>query len=192
MIKIRQLISKLIRMRKINDIDWKAERPDLVEFNKPFDIKSYIEHRALYKVKRYYILSKWCERRYKTIAVSILVLSATVPVILGLSIISNEQMRMFFASVASFLVVVLFSIESVYNFREQWKSFKNAEDDITQELNLFHTSAEPYETNNGNERLLVMRVESIVRKERKETIEKLTSRIKELEKNLLVSNKTTG
>lgn len=186
MIKIRQLISKLIRMRKITDIDWMAERPDLTEFTKPFDIKSYIEQRALYKVKRYYILSKWCERRYKIIAVSILVLSATVPVILGLSIISNEQMRMFFASVASFLVVVLFSIESVYNFREQWKSFKNAEDDITQELNLFHTSAEPYETNNGNERMLVMRVESIVSKERKETIEKLTSKIKELEKNLRV------
>jgi hypothetical protein len=175
-------------MRNINSIDWAVERPDLKEFSKPFDIKAYIENRALYKIRRYFLLSKRCETIYKTIAVFILVFSALVPVILSISIISNLEMRMLFASVFSFLVVVLYSVESVYNFREQWKSYKNAEDEIAQELNLFHTSADPYNsTNNGNEKLLVMRVESIVLKERKESIEKLTSKIKELEKSPQIS-----
>jgi len=179
-------------MQRIDSIDWAKERPDLSEFNKVFDIKTYIESRALYKIKRYFLLSKRSERLYKTIAVSILVLSASVPVILSLSIIDNNELRILFASVCSFLVVVLFSIESVYNFREQWKSYKNAEDEITQELNLFHTSAEPYNSpNDGNEKLLVMRVESIVLKERKETIEKLTSKIKELEKSPQITARTT-
>ena len=98
--------------------------------------------------------------------------------------IKEVEWRMLLASIFSFLVVVLFSIESVFNFREQWKSYKNAEDEITQELNLFHTSAEPYNNSNNkeNEKLLVMRIESIILKERKETIEKLTSKIKELER----------
>ena len=82
-----------------------------------------------------------------------------VPVILSISIISNLEMSMLFASVSSFLVVVLYSVESVYNLRDQWKSYKNAEGEITKELNLFHTSADPYNsTNNGNEELLVMRL----------------------------------
>jgi hypothetical protein len=174
-------------MQNINSIDWPTERPDLIEFTKPFDIKAYIEHRALYKIKRYFMLSKRSERFYKTIAVFILVFSALVPVILSLSFITNKDMRMLFASISSFLVVVLFSIESVYNFREQWKSYKNAEDEITQELNLFHSSSEPYTTNGEKEKLLVIRVESIVLKERKETIEKLTATIKELEKKSQLS-----
>lgn len=169
-------------MQKINNIDWSAVRPDFTDLNKEFEIKAYIENRALYKVKRYFLLSKRCERLYKTIAVCILIFSAVVPVILSLSIIKDEKVRILLASIISFLVVVLFSIESVYNFREQWKSYKNAEDEITQELNLFHTAAEPYDNARGSkEKLLVMRVESIVLKERKETIEKLTSKIKELE-----------
>lgn len=179
-------------MQNIDDFDWSKERPDLSEFNKPFDIKTYMEKRALYKIKRYFLLSKRSERRFKTIAVFILVLSASVPVILGLAVIDNTELRMLFASVCSFLVVVLFSIESVYNFREQWKSYKNAEDEITQELNLFHSSAEPYNSKkHENEKLLVLRVESIVQKERKETIEKLTSKIKELERSPQVSAGTT-
>ena len=149
----------IFEMRNINIIDWAVERPDLKEFSKPFDIKEYIENRALYKIKRYFLLSKRCERIYKTTAVFILVFSALVPVILSISIISNLEMSMLFASVSSFLVVVLYSVESVYNLRDQWKSYKNAEGEITQELNLFHTSADPYNsTNNGNEELLVMRL----------------------------------
>ena len=170
-------------MKSMDSIDWSKERPDLAELSNPFDIKTYIDSRALYKIKRYFLLSKRSEKVYKTIAILILALSASVPVILSLSIIDNKDLRILFATISSFLVVVLFSIESVYNFREQWKNYKNAEDEITQELNLFHSSAEPY---NGdiekNEKLLVLRVESIVVKERKETIEKLTSKIKELEK----------
>ena len=171
-------------MPKATITNWSTIRPDLTDFDKPFDVKVYIENRVLFKIKLYYVLSKRCERFYKTIAVLILVFSASVPTILGISIIGSESMRMLLASVISFLVVVLFSIESVYNFREQWKSYKNAEDEITQELNLFHTSAEPYtNSKHEKEKLLVMRVESIVLRERKETIEKLTAKIQELEKS---------
>jgi len=179
-------------MQNINSIDWAMERPDLNDLNKPFHIKDYIENRAVYKIKRYFMLSKRCERFYKTIAISVLVFSALVPVIINTSMIHEVEIRMLLASIFSFLVVVLFSIESVYNFREQWKSYKNAEDEITQEVNLFHTSAEPYNSeNNAKEKLLVLRVEAIVLKERKETIEKLTSKIKELEKSPQVSGGVT-
>lgn len=171
-------------MKKIQNIDWVNVRPDLNDLNNTFDIKSYIENRAIYKIKRYFMLSKRSERFYKSITVSSLILSALVPVIINISMIKEVEWRMLLASIFSFSVVVLFSIESVFNFREQWKSYKNAEDEITQELNLFLTSAEPYNNSNNkeNEKLLVMRVESIVLKERKETIEKLTSKIKELER----------
>lgn len=170
-------------MQAINSIDWASERPDLNGLNEPFDIKSYIEHRAVYKIKRYFMLAKRCERFYKTIGLLILVFSALVPVIINSSIIKYTELRMLLASLLSFLVVVFFSIESLYNFREQWKNYKNAEDEILQEVNLFHTSAEPYTgAGQDNEKLLVMRVESIVLKERKDTIEKLTSKIKELER----------
>lgn len=171
-------------MKNIQHIDWAMVRPDLNDLNNSFDIKSYIENRALYKVKRYFILAKRSERLYKLIAVSILILSALVPVIINTAMIKEVEWRMSLGSLFSFLVVVLFSVESVFNFREQWKSYKNAEDEITQELNLFHTSAEPYNNNKNKEKekLLVMRVESIVLKERKETIDKLTSKIKEVER----------
>jgi Protein of unknown function (DUF4231) len=179
-------------MQNINHIDWATERPDLTDLDKPFAIKAYIENRAIYKIKRYFLLAKRSGKFYKTIAVSVLIFSALVPVILSTSIIYNVELRMLLASLSSFLVVVLFSVESVYNFREQWKSYKNAEDEITQELNLFHTSAEPYNgKNNEREKLLVMRVEGIILKERKETIEKLTSKMKELEKAPQVTGGST-
>jgi ABC-type multidrug transport system fused ATPase/permease subunit len=179
-------------MQNISHIDWATERPDLTDLDKPFNIKAYMENRAIYKVKRYFMLSKRSEKLYKTIAVSVLIFSALVPVILGTSIIHNVKWSMFLASLSSFLVVVLFSVESVYNFREQWRSYKNAEDEITQELNLFHTAAEPYNgKNHEKEKLLVMRVEGIILKERKETIEKLTSKIKELEKSPQVTGGVT-
>jgi hypothetical protein len=170
-------------MKNVNSIDWTNKRPDLTELSNPFDTNSYIETRAKFKVKKYFILAKRSENIYKTIAISTLILSALVPIIINTSFIPDEKLKALLASLASFLVVALFSVESVYNFREQWKSYKNAEDAITEELNLYRVSAEPYSPENekaSKEKLLVMRVEGIILKERKDTIEKLTSNVKQL------------
>lgn len=170
-------------MKELASIDWARERPDVVELNKSFSVSEYIDNRAIYKIKLYFLLSRRSERRYKLISVAVLVLSALVPVVLNSSFLGLESGRMFLASIFSFGVVALFSLESVYGFREQWKGYKTAEDEITAELNLFQLRAEPYGAGcTDPEKLLVMRVEGIILKERKDTLEKLTARIRELDK----------
>jgi hypothetical protein len=75
----------------------------------------------------------------------------------------------------------LISLEAgVFNFREKFKNYKKSEDQLTNELMLFQTGSEPYhvQLSNGEEsfiyRLFVSRVESIILRERDDTVEKMT------------------
>ena len=93
-----------------------------------------------------------------------------VPVVLS-SVPSVWVGRMFLASIFSFGVVAL-SLESVYGFGSSGRGYKTAEDEITARLNLFQLRAEPHGAScTDPEKLLVMRVEGIILKERKDTLE---------------------
>ena len=114
-------------MKELASIDWARERPDVVELNKSFSVSEYIDNRAIYKIKLYFLLSRRSERRYKLISVAVLVLSALVPVVLNSSFLGLESGRMFLASgavlvgaFAAFIVTILALVPFLVGFNKMF------------------------------------------------------------------------
>jgi len=139
--------------------------------------EEYINDRVLFKIKLYYYFGKKSKGWYNLIAILSIVSGLLVPLFLGLDVKYAKYYATFFTLFAGGLI----SLEAaVFNFKEKFKSYKKTEDQLTNELILFQTNTEPYsfnlpiEDNNAMFRLFVSRVESIILKERDDTVEKMT------------------
>jgi hypothetical protein len=132
---------------------------------------------VLFKIKLYYLYGKRNKLWYNIIAILSIVSGLMVPLFLSLDIKYSKEYATFFTLFAGGLI----SLETaVFNFKEKFKSYKKTEDQLTNELILFQTNTEPYDFKSQNNdgsavfRLFVSRVESIILKERDDTIEKIT------------------
>jgi hypothetical protein len=139
--------------------------------------EQYINDRVLFKIKLYYLFGKRSKRWYNLIAILSIIAGLMVPLSLSLNLKYSKEYATFLSLFAGGLI----SLEAaVFNFKEKFKSYKKTEDQLTNELILFQTNTEPYnfrspaEDSNAIFRLLVSRVESIILKERDDTVEKIT------------------
>lgn len=137
----------------------------------------YINDRVLYKIKLYYLFGKRNKLWYNVIAILSIIAGLLIPLSLSLDMEYSREYATFLSLFAGGLI----SLEAaVFNFKEKFKSYKKTEDQLTNELILFQTNTEPYNFKSQREdsidifRLLVSRVESIILKERDDTIEKIT------------------
>ncbi len=101
-----------------------------------------------------------------------------LPIKSGLQLLLKNCLPVFFECVSDYCPTIY--------FREKYKSYKKTEDQLTNELILYQTNTEPYKidkfSNNTPYKedskpifcLFVSRVESIILKERDDTVEKLT------------------
>jgi len=151
-------------------------RKDL-KYYQQMTAEEYINDRVLYKIKLYYLFGKRNKRWYNLIAILSIVAGLLIPLSLGLDIKYSKEYATFLSLFAGGLI----SLEAaVFNFKEKFKSYKKTEDQLTNELILFQTNTEPYNFKSQKEdsidvfRLLVSRVESIILKERDDTVEKVT------------------
>jgi hypothetical protein len=139
--------------------------------------EQYINDRVLFKIRLYYLFGKRNKIWYNIIAVLSIIFGLLVPLSLGLNVKYSKEYATSFALLAGGLI----SLETaVFNFKEKFKSYKKTEDQLTNELILFQANAEPYysdskvQSNTDMFRLFVNRVESIILKERDDTVEKIT------------------
>lgn len=151
-------------------------RKDL-KYYQQITAEEYINDRVLFKIKLYYLFGKRNKRWYNLIAILSIISGLLVPLSLGLNLKYSKEYATFLSLFAGGLI----SLEAaVFNFKEKFKSYKKTEDQLTNELILFQTNTEPYnfrspaEDSNAIFRLLVSRVESIILKERDDTVEKIT------------------
>jgi hypothetical protein len=157
--------------KKINLI-----RRDL-KFYQQITAEDYINDRVLYKIKLYFLFGKRSRAWYNVIAILSIISGLLVPLFLALDVKYAKEYATFFTLLAGCLI----SLEAaVFNFKEKFKSYKKTEDQLTNELILFQTNTEPYDVKSSAEnsnaifRLFVSRVESIILKERDDTVEKIT------------------
>ena len=151
-------------------------RKDL-KYYEEITTEEYINDRVLYKIKLYFLFGKRNKGWYNVIAVLAIISGLFVPLFLALDVRYAKEYATFFSLFAGGLI----SLEAaVFNFKEKFKSYKKTEDQLTNELILFQTKTEPYFNESSAEnskamfRLFVSRVESIILKERDDTIEKIT------------------
>ena len=151
-------------------------RKDL-KYYQQMTAEEYINDRLLYKIKLYYLFSKRNKRWYNLIAILSIVAGLLIPLSLGLNIKYSKE----YATILSLFAGALISLEAaVFNFKEKFKSYKKTEDQLTNEMILFQTNTEPYNFKTPSDdsravfRLLVSRAESIILKERDDTVEKMT------------------
>ena len=157
-------------------------RPDL-KYYRELTPENYINDRVLFKIRLYFYFGKRNKRWYNLLAVISIISGLLVPLFLNLEFPYSKQ----FATAFSLLAGGLVSLEAfVYNFREKFKNYKKTEDQLTNELFLYQTYTEPYKVDKilDNKHykedpgsvfsLFVSRVESIILKERDDTVEKLT------------------
>ena len=151
-------------------------RKDL-KYYQQMTAEQYINDRVLFKIKLYYLFGERNKLWYNIIAILSIVSGLMVPLFLSLNIKYSKEYATFFTLFAGGLI----SLEAaVFNFKEKFKGYKKTEDQLTNELILFQTNTEPYDFKSQNNdssavfRLLVSRVESIILKERDDTIEKIT------------------
>jgi hypothetical protein len=151
--------------------------------------KDYINDRLIPKIQLYFKFSQRCGKAYRFIVFFTLLFGALVPIFLnwdlltGYNIGEDSNLGKQFATFFSILVIILVSFEATFKFRERLQNYKKTEDQLTHELYLFQSRTDPYElkSEEDNFRLLVFRVESIIREERDDTIEKATTQV--VEKN---------
>jgi hypothetical protein len=151
-------------------------RMDL-KYYQQMSAEEYINDRLLFKIKLYYYFGRRNKRLYGMLAVLAIIAGLLVPLSLVLDLLYSKG----YATFLSLFTGGIISLEAtVFNFKEKFKSYKKTEDQLTNELILFQTKTEPYFFNVavGEDkalfRLLVSRVESIILKERDDTIEKIT------------------
>jgi len=171
---------KEIRSNSFSADDGKTMEPD-----------DYINKRVVFKIDLYYCKAKRFEGRYKGILVASLIAGALIPVIINFTLLDELIVyRDMITTFLSILIIVLVAIETTYKYREQFREFKKAEDQLRTELYLFQTKSGPYvisrkvkkKKNNNQQnsdsrfRLLVERVEAIIGAERLETILRLTEK----------------
>ena len=151
-------------------------RKDL-KYYQQMTAEEYINDRVLFKIKLYYLLGKRNKSWYNLIAILSIVAGLLIPLSLSLNIPYSKE----YATFLSLLAGGLISLEAaVFNFKDKFKGYKKAEDQLTNELILFQTNTAPYNIAhlsvdcNAMFRLLVSRVESIILKERDDTVEKIT------------------
>jgi Protein of unknown function (DUF4231) len=151
-------------------------RKDLKYYQR-MSAEEYINDRVLFKIKLYYLFGKRNKLWYNLIAILSIISGLMVPLSLNLNLKYSKEYATFLSLFAGGLI----SLEAaVFNFKEKFKSYKKTEDQLTNELILFQTNTEPYSIKSSMEdssaifRLLVSRSESIILKERDDTVEKMT------------------
>jgi hypothetical protein len=152
------------------------------EYIQPAD---YIRDRLIDKIRLYFKFSRRCERAYRFILFFTLFFGALVPVVLNWDYLADYKIgnvtdvNTFLATSFSIIVILLLSLETTFSFRERLKNYKKTEDQLTHELYLYQSGTEPYNLSGSNKdsnfQLLVLRVESIIKEEREDTIEKATA-----------------
>jgi len=150
-----------------------------IKFYQQMTAEQYINDRVLFKIRLYYFLGKRNKRWYNLIAILSILSGLMVPLFLNLDFAFSKE----YATALTLITGALISFETVvFNFKEKFKSYKKTEDQLTNELILYQTNTEPYKNLNGVPvkpsdylfTLFVSRVESIILKERDDTIEKIT------------------
>lgn len=172
----------------LKDITKAKSREDL-RYYENMQAKDYIDDRLIYKIKLYFKFSRRCERAYRFIVFFTLLFGALVPIFMnwdylnGYNFGEDSNLGKQLATFFSIIVIILVSFEATFKFRERLQNYKKTEDQLTHELYLFQSGTYPYElkSEEDNFRLLVFRVESIIREERDDTIEKATTEV--VEKN---------
>ena len=147
--------------------------------------KEYIEDRLIGKIRLYYKFSRRCERAYRFVVFSTLTFGALVPICLNWDYLNDtsggegSNLGITLSTIFSIVVIILVALVTTFKWRERLQNYKKTEDELTHELFLFQSKTEPYHIQNdtNNFKLLVFRTESIIRNERGDTIEKVTSHI---------------
>ena len=147
-------------------------RTDL-KYYREMSPENYINDRVLYKIKLYFLFGQRSKRWYNFIAILSVISGLLVPLFLNLDFKYSKE----YATALTLFAGALISLEAtVFNFREKYKSYKKTEDQLTNELVLYQTNTDPYKIEDPKALfgLFVSRVESIILKEREDTVEKLT------------------
>jgi hypothetical protein len=151
-------------------------RKDL-KYYQQITAEEYINDRVLFKIKLYYFFGKRNKHWYNLIAILSIIAGLMIPLSLAVNLEYSKE----YATFLSLFTGGLISLEAaVFNFKEKFKSYKKTEDQLTNELILFQTNTEPYNSKSTSQdsnaifRLFVSRVESIILKERDDTVEKIT------------------
>lgn len=177
--------------KSLESISKASFREDL-KFYEDLQPADYIRERLIFKIKLYFKSSRRCERAYRLIVFFTLCFGALVPVVMNwnylkdFSIGNDSDLGALLATIFSIIVIILVSLETTFNFREQLRNYKKTEDQLTHELYLYQSGSEPYDQGGPdhekkNFQLLVFRVESMIKEEREDTIERATAHV--IEKN---------
>lgn len=102
----------------------KQPQPSSVIDKISIEAEEYMNLRAVYKIKTYEKLAKQQKRWYRFISVVALLGSATVPVLINFG--ERYQLgigNVLLTTAISLLVTIIVSIETLFQFREHWRSY---------------------------------------------------------------------
>lgn len=157
-----------------------GERGSMVSELKP---EQYLQQRVMKKIKIYGDLSEGQERYYKITSMTAIILSVLVPVLVNLP---ADPIPRILATIFSAMVTILVSAEKLYLFREHWRNYDLAEEELNRERYLYQTRSGDYAgkfDKNGKfiklddeeaYKLFASRCETIIQGEREKTIEART------------------
>lgn len=154
----------------------KQSIPEIVKYYEKLTLKDYINDRVIEKIRLYYSLSRRNIIYYRIITIVTLLSGILAPIFYHFTLIDIANQKLI-ATTLSTIVVFGVSIESLFSFRETAKNYKNAENSLVNEYYLFQAKHEPYNKADNLLEVLVFRVESLILKERLNTIDKITEEI---------------
>ena len=140
-------------------------------------IEEYMQDRVQYKIRIYFSKARRYKIYHLTTAVTMAISAALVPVLVNLDLGLPGFSSKILATFLSLLVTIGVALQEIFRFREHWRNYNLIDSNLRGEEMLFSTSASVYATKSQEEknRLLVQRVEELIKDERWETIQMRTS-----------------
>ena len=140
-------------------------------------IEEYMQDRVQFKIRVYFNKARRYKIYHLTTAVTMAVSAALVPVLVNLDLGLPGIGSKILATFLSLLVTIGVALQEIFRFREHWRNYNLIDSNLRGEEMLFSTSASVYATKSQEEknRLLVQRIEELIKDERWETIQMRTS-----------------
>lgn len=140
-------------------------------------IEEYMQDRVQYKIRIYFSKARRYKIYHLTTAVTMAISAALVPVLVNLDLGLPGFSSKILATFLSLLVTIGVALQEIFRFREHWRNYNLIDSNLRGEEMLFSTSASVYATKSQEEknRLLVQRIEELIKDERWETIQMRTS-----------------
>lgn len=134
--------------------------------NEQNKIQSYLSNGLQFKIGLYFKLAKRNLSSYRFLSIVALLSGSIVPVFINSNFLPVKLYALA-TTVLCLIVIASIGLESVYNFRQQYRNNKNSEHLLRKEKSLYEAKAWTYSNNNEiNDKLFVKKVEALILKER--------------------------